>query len=218
MKMKNICFFVVIVFLSIIVSYLMYDYGVTEKLVANLNNTLVKIKNIDEKQNSPVIDILLNSSGESITNTDVVITIMASSNYNIKKIEYSYDLKKWYYKDIKTNSNKINDKIIFKSSMNKYIYIRVIDSNDNKSYAYKTKINIDKQKPSIKVEKNNDNIIIKAVDNNEIKYLQYSKDLLDWTSYEVNKKNLSLYKKSDENIYYRVVDKVGNISDIKKVY
>lgn len=215
MKKENIIILLIITLFVVLTSYFLYNLGITEKLVGNINSIIEKNNKDISVSDLPVINMVYNSSGQDVTNTNVSITVNAKSNYNIVKLEYSYDLKNWISKDKEYNSKNINDSIIFSDQINKDIYIRVINEKGYKSYAYKTKVNIDKEKPILSIIKKDNDIIINASDNNNLKYLEYSSDLINWNRYIVdNKKTISI-KTIDNSIYYRAVDIAGNISDVE---
>lgn len=217
--MKKVSIFIlsISILFTTFVSYFIYKTGITDKLVANINNIIANNKESIIVSDLPIINMVYNSSGEDITNTSVAITVNAKSNYNIVKLEYSYDLKKWISLNKKYNSKNIEEKLLFDKQINKYVYIRVINEMGYKSYAYKTKVNIDKQKPILSINKKNNDFIIIASDNNNLKYLEYSYDSVNWDRYIVNNKKTYSIKIIDNNIYYRAVDEAGNISDIKRL-
>mgnify|MGYP004631647427 CR=1 FL=1 len=92
---RNILILSFVIILVIIFSYLMFISGTTNKLRATLNR-----KNVYNKENNasfyPIINMVINSSGESLVNSDVTLNIIGESIYNIDKVYYSYDGKKWY--------------------------------------------------------------------------------------------------------------------------
>lgn len=217
--MKKVSIFIlsISILFTTFVSYFIYKTGITDKLVANINNIIANNKESIIVSDLPIINMVYNSSGEDITNTSVAITVNAKSNYNIVKLEYSYDLKNWISLNKKYNSKNIEEKLLFDKQINKYVYIRVINEMGYKSYAYKTKVNIDKQKPILSINKKDNDFIIIASDNNNLKYLEYSYDSVNWDRYIVNNKKTYSIKIIDKNIYYRAVDEAGNISDIKRL-
>ncbi len=186
--------------------------SVSNKLSGNLEY-ISKNDYLSKTPNSyPVIVNVFNSSGEKVTNNDVALTVNARSLYNIIGIEYSFDLNKWYKIDKKLNEKEINEKIVFKNTMNKIVYIRVENNLNLKSYTYETYINIDKEKPVIKVS--NDKILVR--DNDNIYKLQYYNDLSNYYEEDVYSTviNTNIIKDYD---YVRAVDMAGNISDPVKL-
>ena len=121
---KNVFIFISLILVAVLSSYLLYKTGNTNKikgLARKINNNINRSTNSSDY---PVINNVFNSSGEKLTNSDVAITINASSIYNITKIEFSYDLKKWNEISVNKPSKKINDRIIFNKTINRKIKIR----------------------------------------------------------------------------------------------
>lgn len=214
---RNILILIVVIIVVILMSYLLFFSGLTDKLKANVQGLDASINNNVNPSDLPKIDNLINSSGENIVNTDVAITINASSIYNIKNIEYSYDLKHW--KNIKGDYNKkeVSAKLVFSNTMNEEVYIRVMNERGYKSYAIKTLVNIDKEIPKLIVGPNGNDTVIKASDNVGVTSVQYSSDKLNWEDIEVSGESIVLTRNFNKETYIRVVDEVGNISKIKKV-
>lgn len=217
---KNIRYIIIILVISLItllLSFLIFSKGITDNLLGNLK----KLTYINEDKrlasNYPVIKSVINSSDEKFVNTDVVITVNAKSNSKIKSIEYSYNLKKWKTLTKKYNSDMIKAKMIFKKDMNKKLYIRVVNEKGFKSYSYKTYVRIDKTKPKLKVTTNDDELKIVAKDNYLLEKLQYSNDEKEWIDEEVEGNVFKIVKDNFEYKYIRVVDHVGNISDVYEV-
>ena len=209
---RNVLILISILVVIVFTSYFIFSSGITNKLSANvLNDDLSSIANY------PVINLVVNSSGEKYVNDDVTITVNASSYFNITNLEYSFDLKNW--KTIYNNigSKKINKKITFSKTMNETLYIRVINEKGYKSYAYKTFVKIDKVKPSLKIVTDNDSVVINTQDNVGLSSVQYSNDLVNWQEESIDGEKIILRKENFDYKYIRVVDIVGNISDIKEV-
>ena len=89
-----------IVVVTIFCSYLLFNNGFTNKILANVANSINAVEYDDggksNYNNYPIIDNVFNSSGENLVNTDVALTINASSRYNITNVKYSFDLEKWF--------------------------------------------------------------------------------------------------------------------------
>lgn len=213
---KNIFILILIIIMVISVSYVLFFSGLTNKLKASLQNLSVNNENATVSD-LPLIESVINSSGEQLVNTDVAIIINSSSKYNITKVEYSFDLKDW--KKIKGdyNSKNITAKIVFDKTMNKKLYIRVENEKGYRSYPYETKVNIDKETPNISIKEDNKNVVIKASDNNKVATIQYSNDKLSWEDEEVLAESITLTKTLSKGTYVRAVDSAGNISEVKKV-
>ena len=210
-----------IVIVTIFCSYLLFNKGFTNNLLANVVNSINTVEYDDggksNYNNYPIIDNVFNSSGEKLVNTDIALTINASSRYNITNVEYSFDLKKWFDIDKDFNDKYISVKLIFNNTINKNVYIKVVNEKGYESYAYKTKVKIDKEKPNIKVNRTFNGLEIIATDNIEILKMQYSKDKMSWVDENYSGEEISILKKNFNYKYVRAVDITGNISEIKEV-
>ena len=217
MSKKNVIIFSVVILFAISVSYFMFEIGVTNKLEGRIYDTKIKIKEGRYTSDLPVINMVINSSGEKIVNDSVALTVKAKSNYNIIRIEYSTDLKNWktIKKDI--NSKDIMTKLVFNDSIYGDVYIRVINEEGYRSYAYKTSVKIDKVLPKIRVYKEDNDVVLKASDNVMLSSIQYSNDKLNWEDEKVNAEAIALRKNDINYKYVRVVDSAGNISSIKNM-
>ena len=210
-----------IVVVTIFCSYLLFNNGFTNKILANVANSINVVEYDDggksNYNNYPIIDNVFNSSGENLVNTDVTLTINASSRYNITNVKYSFDLEKWFDIDKDFNDKYISVKLIFNNTINKNVYIKVVNEKGYESYAYKTKVKIDKEKPNIKVNRTFNGLEITVKDNIEILKLQYSKDKMSWVDENYSGEEISILKANFNYKYVRAVDIVGNISEIKEV-
>lgn len=213
---KNILIFIVVLLIIIFISYFMFKSGTTSKIKGSLDGLTASVVEANPSD-LPIINFVVNSSGEQFVNTDVAITINASSKYNINKVEYSYDLKNWKEVKEKINNKEINAKIIFTKTMNKQLYIKVTNEKGYSSYAYETKVKIDKENPLLNYDKDGSDIIINASDNIKLSTIQYSNDKISWDEEEFSGKSIILRKKDFKYKYIRVVDSVGNVSKIKEV-
>lgn len=214
---RNVLILIVIVALVIILSYLIFASGLTGRLRANIEGLNAKTNDEVKASDLPIIASVINSSGETLVNTDVALIINAYSNYKITDLEYSKDLKSW--KKIKGdfNDKEISSKLIFSKTMNETIYIRATNDHGYSSYAYATKVMIDKEKPNLKVTESSSEIVIKASDNVELSSIQFSTDKLNWSDEEISGESITLRKKLGDYSYVRIVDSVGNISEEKKI-
>lgn len=225
--MKKIIKFMLITLLVIFTiefSDFLYKSGYTDKALVYLKKTYASVMNIPVDTNDyPVIKSISNSSGEVLTNDDVVILIEAEDDEYINNFYYSFNKKDWYsdFNDIKLGS-KATAKLVLTSSMNKTIYFYVTNNKLNKSYIFSTKVLIDKELPKLTYEVDYSSIktiYATATDNNEIKKIQYSYDNMTWYD-NFEYKYYSLSKRLDgkitcilnQKIYIRAVDRVGNIS------
>lgn len=216
-KIKIILISLIILFLVVGASYLIFSFGITYKIQGNLQ-MLSSVNNKDYNQSDlPVINYVINSSGEKMVNNDVALTINATSIYNIKKIEYTYDFKNWVVVADDLNSKEIDYKIIFKENINKTIYIRVQNVKGYRSYGYKTVVKIDKEKPKITLERLGEKLVIKSTDNVGLSAVQYSNDGVNWIDEDVSGKDVIITKEVSEYKYIRTVDLLGNISLVKEV-
>lgn len=213
---RNIFILLIVIMIVISISYLLFFSGLTIKLKASLQNLTVN-NNDANASDLPLIDTVINSSGQQLVNTDVAIIINSSSKYNITKVEYSFDLKDWKKVKGEYGSKNVTTKIVFEETMNEKVYIRVENEKGYKSYAYETVVNIDKEKPSISFNKDKNNVVISASDNNIVETIQYSNDKLSWEDEVVSAESVTITKKLAKGSYIRAVDAAGNISEVKKI-
>ena len=122
--------FILVLIISIFLSYLFFINGSTNKLFGNANDFIASIDDEENLNSYPIIKMFFNSSGEKKVNDDVVLTLDAESRYNINKVEYSFDLKNWKVLNKKYDKKNITAKIIFNNDMNKEVYVRVINEQD----------------------------------------------------------------------------------------
>ena len=197
----NMFIIVLILIFVIFTSYMLYSYGITDKVSANIEGYTHVVKDVNY------------SSGEEYTNSDVAIIVNIEGKYDLKKLEYSFDLKNWHI--IKNNISKksYTGKIVFDKTTNKTVYIRVIDTKGYQSYAHHTKVMIDKEKPSIVLNGNT----LSVQDNTLVSYIQYSNDLKTWDEVLVSGSDVKINIENYDYKYFRCVDKVGNISKVIKM-
>lgn len=213
---RNIFILLIVIMIVISMSYLLFFSGLTIKLKASLQNLTIN-NNDANASDLPLIDTVINSSGQQLVNTDVAIIINSSSKYNITKVEYSFDLKDWKKVKGEYGSKNVTTKIVFEETMNEKVYIRVENEKGYKSYAYETIVNIDKEKPSISFNKDKNNVVISASDNNIVETIQYSNDKLSWEDEVVSAESVTITKNLAKGSYIRAVDAAGNISEVKKI-
>lgn len=214
---KNLFILIIVIICVIVLSYLLFFSDITNKLKASVNGLSASINENVNQGDLPIINNVINSSGEVLVNTDVAIIINASSIYNITKVEYSFDLKKWKKIDGSYNTKNVNIKLVFKDDMDKILYIRATNEKGYQSYAYKTAIKIDKTAPKIIIGKYKKDTTIKASDLNKVSSIQYSSDKLNWEDINVSGGEVTITKTFDKGTYLRAVDSAGNISKIKEV-
>lgn len=214
---KNLFIFIIIIVCVIVFSYFLFFSGITEKLRASATGITANVDKDIKKEDLPVINSVINSSGNSVVNSNVVLNVTASSIYKITKVEYSFDLKDWKKISGNFNRNNIDAKIIFTKTMDKKIYIRVTNDHGYRSYPYKTSVKIDKESPVIEIGNFESDTVIKAKDNVEISSIQYSSDKLNWEDFDVSGQEVTITKTLSSGTYLRAVDSAGNISKIKEV-
>ena len=213
---KNLFIFIIIIVCVIVFSYFLFFSGITEKLRASATGITANVDKDVKKEDLPVIKSVINSSGNSVVNSNVVLNVTASSIYKITKVEYSFDLKDWKKISGNFNRNNIDAKIIFTKTMDKKIYIRVTNDHGYRSYPYKTSVKIDKESPVIEIGDFESDTVIKAKDNVEISSIQCSSDKLNWEDFDVSGQEVTITKTLSSGTYLRAVDSVGNISKIKE--
>lgn len=214
---KNLFIFIIIIVCVIVFSYFLFFSGITEKLRASATGITANVDKDVKKEDLPVINSVINSSGNSVVNSNVVLNITASSIYKITKVEYSFDLKNWKKISGNFNRNNIDAKIIFTKTIDKKIYIRVTNDHGYRSYPYKTSVKIDKESPVIEIGNFESDTVIKVKDNVEISSIQYSFDKLNWEDFDVSGQEITITKTLSSGTYLRAVDSAGNISKIKEV-
>lgn len=214
---KNVFIFIIIIVCVIVFSYFLFFSGITEKLRASATGITANVDKDVKKEDLPVINSVINSSGNSVVNSNVVLNVTASSIYKITKVEYSFDLKDWKKISGNFNRNNIDAKIIFTKTMDKKIYIRVTNDHGYRSYPYKTSVKIDKESPVIEIGDFESDTVIKVKDNVEISSIQCSSDKLNWEDFDVSGQEVTITKTLSSGTYLRAVDSVGNISKIKEV-
>jgi hypothetical protein len=214
---KNLFIFIIIIVCVIVFSYFLFFSGITEKLRASATGITASVDKDVKKEDLPVINSVINSSGNSVVNSNVVLNVTASSIYKITKVEYSFDLKDWKKISGNFNRNNIDAKIIFTKTMDKKIYIRVTNDHGYRSYPYKTSVKIDKESPVIEIGDFESDTVIKVKDNVEISSIQCSSDKLNWEDFDVSGQEVTITKTLSSGTYLRAVDSAGNISKIKEV-
>lgn len=214
---KNLFIFIIIIVCVIVFSYFLFFSGITEKLRASATGITANVDKDVKKEDLPVINSVINSSGNSVVNSNVVLNVTASSIYKITKVEYSFDLKDWKKISGNFNRNNIDAKIIFTKTMDKKIYIRVTNDHGYRSYPYKTSVKIDKESPVIEIGDFETDTVIKVKDNVEISSIQCSSDKLNWEDFDVSGQEVTITKTLSSGTYLRAVDSAGNISKIKEV-
>lgn len=210
---RNLLILIIIVVLVFFSSYFLFTSGITGKLKGNAMKLSAGVNDEANASALPVITMVINSSGEDIVNEDVALTVIAEGNHEIDKVYYSFDMENWVDVVIEQKDEEsISAKIVFNETMNETVYIVAENERGYKSYAYKTIVNIDKETPYINVDKN----IITTSDNVGLAKVQYSNDKVNWDSTYITGTEITLTKDSNYS-YVRIVDSVGNISEIKEI-
>lgn len=140
---KNFLLLIMLLIISVVSCFTLIQTGVLKKIEGNVSNVIEK----EDYNIKPKITMLINSSGENKVNEDVVLTIDATSDVKIDKIEYSMDKENWLESDDLTydkEKDKYISRIIFTKNINKTIYVRAVDEYNNVSYYQSTVVNIEK--------------------------------------------------------------------------
>ena len=104
---KKIIICILVVILSITLSYLMFFNGTTNKVLGTINKVISKMDDVENYSSYPVISYVHNTSLDTWTSNDVNLYVLAKSRYDIVKLKYSYDLKKLKTIDIKEKGKDI---------------------------------------------------------------------------------------------------------------
>lgn len=140
---RNFLLLIMLLIISVVSCFTLIQTGALKKIEGNVSN-IIKKENYNVK---PKITMLINSSGENKVDGDVVLTIDATSDVKISKIEYSTDKENWLESDDLTydkEADKYISRIIFTKNINKTVYVRAVDEYDNESYYQSTVVNIEK--------------------------------------------------------------------------
>ncbi len=215
---RNILILFLILMVIVLTSYFLFVSGTTNKIKASLTKLTASVNDDASTGYYPVITMVINSSGERLVNEDVALTVMAESAYRIDKIYYSFDKENWYSDTYEADyGTEANIRLVFDETMDSAVYIKVENEMGYQSYAYETKVSIDKEKPKVSVIKNMDDITISATDNLGLSSIQYSTDGINWDDETVSGANVNMNKADFNYSFVRVVDTAGNISDVKEV-
>ncbi len=209
--------FVIVLIISLFCSYFLFKSGITSKLLGTISGINTNDYSYKNSDNYPSIDLVINSTGEKLVNEEASIIVYASSNYKITKFLYSVDKNKYNEFAFEYKDGNYIGKLDFLGTINSNIYIKVINEKEYSSFVYETKVNIDKQKPSVDYKIKNGNVHINAKDNLALSSIQCSLDEYNYNDNFVNDKNILLVLKSNNCKFIRAVDKAGNISEIKKI-
>lgn len=224
---KFLFVFLVVVF-TFLFSNFLYKSGYTNTFLINAKKMYGSLANIPRNvKDYPIIVSISNSSGGKLTNDDVVIFIEVKDKEEVSKLYYSFNKKDWYSDfNIVTYGKKAEAKLILKDSISSYIYVYAKNKKENTSYIFKTKVFIDKTNPkltySISYINQIKSIFLVSKDNVEMKKIQYSYNGINWyenVKYKYYSKNKrldgKLEVKTNQKVYIRAIDKVGNISNVE---
>lgn len=205
------------------------DYEVTENgtyyvyakdAYNHISHEKIIIDKVDNK--APVINSITNSSNGEWTNQNVSIVINGQDNEtSISKYQIKYSKTNNLWTDLTDNTN------LFTEDLNETVYYRIIDKAGNVSEEKSTNIKIDKTAPVLSSITNssngnwtnqNINITLNGTDSlsGVLKYqVKYSSNNNTWTDLSSNNNTDSWSAGRNETVYYRVIDKAGNISEEK---
>ena len=215
---RNILILFLILMVIVLTSYFLFVSGTTNKIKASLTKLTASVNDDASTGYYPVITMVINSSGERLVNEDVALTVMAESAYRIDKIYYSFDKENWYSNTYEADyGTEANIRLVFDETMNNTVYIKVENEMGYQSYAYETKVSIDKEKPKVSVSNSRGDISISATDNLGLSSIQYSTDGINWDDETVSGAKVNMNKADFNYSFVRVVDTAGNISDVKEV-
>ena len=144
-KMKNVGVFIVLILFSIFLSFFLLESGFTETFENNIRKLTGNALTVEQQNDKPKIDIIINSSGENEVSEDVLVIVGATDKAKIKRVEYSYDKESWFeIKDLNYEDNKYIARQVFNDNMNEEVFIRAINEYGNTSYYKSTIVNINK--------------------------------------------------------------------------
>ena len=215
---RNIIILICCSIAIIFISYIMVSSGFTNKLFASVNKLTATVNDSNLSSDYPVIKMVINSTGEEITNGTAAITVFAEGRYKIDKLYYSFDNINWTDKNTSIiPGNNMEGKIVFNDTKYSKLYLIVENEKGYKSYSYETVLYLDNSLPNININKEQGKYFIKLSDDYELKYIQYSNDLNNWHSEEISGKMVTLLRNDIPYKYIRVVDLAGNISKYNEV-
>lgn len=144
-KMKNVGVFIVLILFSIFLSFFLLESGFIETFENNIRKLTGNALTVEQQNDKPKIDIIINSSGENEVSEDVLVIVGVTDKAKIKKVEYSYDKESWFeIKDLNYEDNKYVARQVFNDNMNEEVFIRAINEYGNTSYYKSTIVNINK--------------------------------------------------------------------------
>lgn len=207
----------------------------------NYQTSIVRSKEFKLDNTAPDTPTIINPSNEEWTNTDFALTVSSTdTDSGINYWRYKYDKESWEkYSDSKTDTFTTPT---FTDEQDRYIYISVCDLVGNCSESAKTKIRIDKGKPTAptvalvksdctEVSNNTwhnfDVYVSGSTDNTKafpsstdtasgIAKYQISTDNSTWVDWSYSATSTTYYLSATGTYYryVRAVDEAGNISDV----
>ena len=173
----------------------------------------------------PTTPVITNNYNDIWTNNDVTVTLTSDDNKSgIDHFEW-YDGDTWTTRALTTNGN--TGTITYTVTRNETIRFRAVDKLGNISEEATTIVKVDKEPPTLTSITNSSNgnwstsdikITLNGIDNQSgvLKYqIKYSSNSNTWTDLSSNSNTDSWSAQRNETVYYRVVDKVGNVSSEK---
>ncbi len=198
--------------------YIWFKDGASHIISKSFNVTKVD-------KEGPAIPVITNNYNDIWTNNDVTVTLTSDDNKSgIDHFEW-YEGDAWTTRDLTTNGN--TGTITYTVTRNETIRFRAVDKLGNISEEATTIVKVDKEPPTLTSITNSSNgnwstsdikITLNGIDNQSgvLKYqIKYSSNSNTWTDLSSNSNTDSWSAQRNETVYYRVVDKVGNVSSEK---
>ena len=173
----------------------------------------------------PTTPVITNNYNDIWTNNDVTVTITSDDDKSgIDHFEW-YEGDAWTTRALTTNGN--TGTITYTVTRNETIRFRAVDKLGNISEEATTIVKVDKEPPTLTSITNSSNgnwstsdikITLNGTDNQSgvLKYqIKYSSNSNTWTDLSSNSNTDTWSAQRNETVYYRVVDKVGNVSSEK---
>ena len=173
----------------------------------------------------PTTPVITNNYNDIWTNNDVTVTLTSDDDKSgIDHFEW-YEGDTWTTRALTTNGN--TGTITYTVTRNETIRFRAVDKLGNISEEATTIVKVDKEPPTLTSITNSSNgnwstsdikITLNGTDNQTgvLKYqIKYSGNSNTWTDLSSNSNTDTWSAQRNETVYYRVVDKVGNVSSEK---
>ena len=173
----------------------------------------------------PTTPVITNNYNDIWTNNDVTVSLTSDDDKSgIDHFEW-YEGDTWTTSALTTNGN--TGTITYTVTRNETIRFRAVDKLGNISEEATTIVKVDKEPPTLTSITNSSNgnwstsdikITLNGTDNQSgvLKYqIKYSSNSNTWTDLSSNSNTDTWSAQRNETVYYRVVDKVGNVSSEK---